>query len=139
MMPNALLASYTRTMHSERESLDLRRYARDEWAAQVHWIRKAVPTVPLRERLGHWLRRERPLATPARTVVGAIPSPPELVRASLPDEAPCPHVVQEDLGLGGTTAFLRCCVCGEVLVVSGRQVWGLRRSEPVAAPDPSPA
>ncbi len=137
MMPNALLASYTRTTLTDRRSSDLRRYAQEEWHSQVHWIRGATPSVSLRVRLGRWLHRARmrePVAEPA--VGEPAPSPPAAA-VTQADGSPCPHLVQEELGLAGTTVFLRCTVCGEVLLLSGHRIWGLNAAEPSAASEPS--
>lgn len=137
MMPNALLASYLRTMHVDRDSSGLRRYVRDEWGSQSHWIPRSAPSAPLRERLGHWLRKgrartnvPRPVAEPASL---SLPSSRPPVR----DEEACPHLVHEELGLGGDAVFLRCSRCGEVLIVSEGRVWGLTGADAPAAPDPS--
>ncbi len=137
MMPNALLASYARTTFTDRRSSDLRRYAREEWHSQVHWIRGATPSVPLRAWLARWLHRVRmrdPVAK--RAVVEPAPLPPAAAGTQA-DGSPCPHLVQEELGLAGTTVFLRCSVCGEVLLLSGHRIWGLHAAEPLAASEPS--
>ncbi len=137
MMPNALLASYTRTLLTDRRSSELRRYAKEEWRSQVHWIRSAAPMVPLRERVGRWLRRERTREPVVGPALGEFAPLPPTAAAALTDGTPCPHLAQEELGLAGTTVFLRCCVCGEVLLLSGHRIWGLNAAEPPAASEPS--
>lgn len=137
MMPNATLASYTRTMQNDRDSSDLRRYAHDEWRSQVHWIRGLARPARLRQRVGRWLRRGF-----AQAVARAVPVPaspdPFPVTAAEPEEAPpCPHPAREELGLGGTVSFLRCCVCGDVLIVSGSRAWVLDGDDSLAAADAS--
>ena len=41
----------------------------------------------------------------------------------------CPHPLLEDLGLGDGAEFLRCMMCGDVLVVRGASQWTIRRAE----------
>ncbi len=137
MMPNALLASYARTTFTDRRSSDLRRYAREEWHSQVHWIRGATPSVPLRARLARWLHRARTREPVSALAVGESAPLPPAAAGTQTDGAPCPHLVQEELGMAGTTVFLRCSVCGEVLLLSGHRIWGLNAAEPPAASEPS--
>lgn len=137
MMPNALLASYSRTMLTDRRSSELRRYAQEEWRSQVHWIQGATPSVSLRGRLGRWLRRGRTREPGARPAVTDLAPLPPAAAGTQADGLPCPHLAQEELGLAGTTVFLRCCVCGEVLLVSGHRIWGLNAADPPAASEAS--
>ncbi len=40
--------------------------------------------------------------------------------------SPCPHPEAEELGLSGGVVFLRCLLCGDVLVVDRGREWSLR-------------
>ncbi len=51
------------------------------------------------------------------------PSDSQASPVPLRAETECPHSVREELGLGGLALFLRCCVCGDVLVISGNRAW----------------
>lgn len=113
---------------NDRSSAQLRAYLRDEHHAEIGWLNHAIRSerLPRRSRLGRWLaarrvRRQLP-------AVHALPSaaPEAAPSSSTRDAEDCLHPLTEDLGLGGGAEYLRCAVCGDVIVVRGAKQWRLR-------------
>lgn len=123
MIPNSTLEPLTRRRY-DTTSFELRAYARDEWRSDAAWLRGSIRPPSFLERLHLWRRsRTRDTGLAHREVDAPVASP--AAWTSRDGEADCPHVVREDLGLGGPAQFLRCSACGEVLVVTGSRSWGL--------------
>jgi len=121
-----IVRSFAPNTRADRLPQDLRAYVRSEWQGDATWIRSDASRVPLRERFRAWLSSRRPTASPQpsplRTSGSAV--------STLPADAvefvePCSHPDAEELGLGGGAVFLRCLLCGDVLVVDSGQEWSL--------------
>lgn len=113
---------------NDRSSAQLRAYLRDEHQAGIAWLDHEIRSArrPIRSRLGRWLaarqaRRAQPLASRS-----ADATPEILPRPSAPDAEDCPHPLTEDLGISGGAGFLRCAICGDIIVVRGARQWRLR-------------
>ncbi len=123
---------------NDRSSAQLRAYLRDEYRAEIAWLDREVRSqLPSRRGwLGRWLaarqaRRERPSAR-----VSSDPSPETPPSPSARDAEDCAHLLTEDLGLSGGAGFLRCAICGDVIVVRGGRRWriGSETEEPASVP-----
>ncbi len=116
---------------SERSSRELRAYLRDEYQADVGWLNHFILTrsPPLHTRLRRWLAARR-----SRRGSESRGEAPVAVSRTQPfpstaDAEDCPHLLLEDLGFGGNADFLRCTVCGDVLVTRGASQWRIRAAE----------
>ncbi len=114
---------------NDRSSAQLRGYLRDEYHADIDWLYASVRSraPPLRTRLRRWLgarRSRRPELPAAERIPEPIPPRADRVAAET-----CPHPLIEELGLSGDAEFLRCAVCGEVIVARGTRAWRLREPE----------
>lgn len=115
---------------NDRSSAQLRAYLRDEYHADIGWLERTIRSerAPRRGRLRRWLatRRSRPeLPSPRRSTAATSAARSS---ASPVDAQDCSHPMTEDLGLGGETGFLRCAICGDVIVVRGARQWRIRSS-----------
>ncbi len=113
---------------NDRSSAQLRAYLRDEFQAEIGWLDHAIRSkrVSLPSRLSRWLaaRQARREHLSARGSPDATPEP--FPSPSARDAEDCPHPLTEDLGLGGAAGFLRCAICGDVIVVRGARQWRIR-------------
>lgn len=132
-MPNALLELTSNALRMGRSSPELRAYSRDEWGSDAAWLYRRVPRTPLLAKLRAWLRRPTrtrppsPAAADPRSSAGFTAVP----RAVEADDD-CLHPTVEDLGFGGTAEFLRCTLCGDVLVVDEGRRWAFVSAAPVS-------
>lgn len=132
MMPALPIAAAHSQTRYDRFSSELRAYLRDEWGSEGAWPirpeqRRAVsPWVRLRR----WFRaRPRRQGSPSPVRVDK-DWPTAVEPARLASADGCLHLVSEDLGVGGSASFLRCTMCGEVLVVQGGREWWLQAATP---------
>ncbi len=121
-----------RSRRNDRTAPELRNYLRAEWGAEspsaLAWTQ--LPT--LRARLGDWFQRRKAARSPPHPVA-AKPATSARPASMVPDASRvCPHLVTEDLGFGGAE-FLRCAVCGDILVEQRGRRWRIRPE--AAAPE----
>lgn len=133
MMPNTMLLDSLRPVRNDRASRELRAYARQEWNADVAWFRSLLPRMTLGSRIRRWVLLRRPSAA-VRT---AAPEPQSAPAAGAPPVPPavvqdCPHPSVEEIGSAGYAEFLRCSLCGHVLVVEGGRQWSIEPGPPAA-------
>lgn len=123
-------------LRSDRSSMELRAYFRNEWGNEPGWIPTLRPSRPSAwRRMTAWLRTRRFTAErPQRTPIAAVAfsgTETALSRRS----APCDHATMEDLGADVDTRFLLCSGCGEVLVVHNGRSWRIHSNPEPAASD----
>lgn len=123
MIPATLLGRIDPKLNNDRRTAELQQYLRAEWKMGIPALLAEMDRKPARSRLRirRWWRRSR---VPERTssassadggdLRGLAPKPTVPV-------ASCDHPTADHLGLGGTAQYLRCVLCGAVLVaVRGR-------------------
>lgn len=139
MMPVHPYEAASLRLPSDRFYPELRAYLRDEYRADMGWLDHLVRSKrpPLRIRLHRWLaarqpRREGEPRDASSAAISLTPSP-----RSAAHPVDCPHPLIEDLGFGGDAEFLRCTVCGDVLVTRGAIQWRIRPAKDDVAPSPS--
>ena len=131
MIPNPMAERMIRPSPNDRSSRELRAYVRREWGSDVSWIESLAPRRPLRLRMRAWLRG-RAEARESRSRDDERPRPCfASLPVSLDAEAGCPHSAAEDLGFCGSARFLRCSLCGGVLIGHDGRWWGL---DPAGSP-----
>src|SRR5512136_2393645 len=124
-----ILRSFAPDVRTDRDSQELRAYVRSEWRGDASWLDRESSRVALRARFRRWFASRRVAASPARPT-GEMTWPAEsAVPATEGLVEPCPHPDAQELGLSGGVVFLRCFLCGDVLVVGGGQAWSVG-SEP---------
>lgn len=129
MVPSSLLVQASLQRAAERFSSARGAYAPHERrGGPPASRRRRAPRPPLRLRIRGFFRGT---SVPASS--GARPSPPPVAREGRPAEprvsvAPedCEHTEAEYLGASGLTEFLRCLLCGDVLILQPGQAWTLR-------------
>ncbi len=135
MIPNTLIEMAARPRRNERGSAELRAYARDEWHADVQWILGLFSRPSRRLKIRAWLRRQGTGISSGRSPVAPRRPASRPTVGSSPED--CPHPAVEDLGFGGTASFLRCVLCGGVLILHEGHRWSVNSVEPVAWEEPS--
>lgn len=124
MYPTLMSALMEDRMNSRHVSPELRAFLRDEFRGDGTWILAQLRRnrKPFRARLAARLfpsreRRPQPVETvpSPRSRVTAVPS------AAPADEDACAHLVAEELGEGGASQYLRCVLCGGVIVAFGNR------------------
>lgn len=131
MIPHSILEQLVLRQRSGRASQALRAYAQREWRGEM-------PLTPARPRKGgrtlkfrRWLHRR--VGKPSATAVeDSAAAPAETPALTVSGSAPCPHSILEDLGFAGSARFLRCGLCGRVLVVQEGRRWTLSAAEPAS-------
>ncbi len=125
MIPNPLLMSTPRHPN-DRLSLELRAYARYEWGNDALWLRglarRRSPIHAWAERLRQRSRAKKAARAAGHAEVRGSPGVEPIVWDSGRD---CPHDAYEDLGFGNSAQFLRCVLCGAVLIAHGNRWWAL--------------
>ncbi len=132
MMPNAMLELSSNAMRTKHSSPELRAYLRDEWGSDTGWLDRLAPRTSLLTRARAWFRRPARTRTPSPLAADSVLAS-GIVAVSEPVHFPddCPHLAVEDLGFGGTAEFLRCSLCGGVLVVHAGRQWAFGSVAPV--------
>lgn len=119
MIPTAYLETQRWRMSQAREPAELRAYLRSEWGIDDALLPGFLARPQHRPgvRRPGWFLRWRVARRSARLASaadgGAVPDP--TVRPT--EAAECAHPAMEPLGLDATAAFLRCALCGSVLVL----------------------
>ena len=121
-----VVRSFAHHTFTDRLSRELQAYVRSEWQGDATWIRHEPSRMARRGGFRRWLASLRPAATSRSPAVkvseareSSLPARPvELVE-------PCTHADAEELGLSGAVVFLRCLLCGVVLVVDRGREWSL--------------
>ncbi len=129
MIPNTLVEMASKPRQSHRGTPELRAYARREWHAEISWILGLFSREAARTKVRGRSRGRRPVTRPARAE--AVPARSAIAPVALPVAGDCPHVLVEDLGYGGPAAFLRCALCGGVLIDHAGRRWSLSPIEPL--------
>lgn len=131
MIPSSMLAQTAFAQRNDRVSNELRSYARLEWHADLAWLLSQIrtPETSRRTPLRRWIRRRlraerRQPASAAGKPVGAQTTIAN-ERTRPPDD--CRHSLTEFLGAAGAAEFLRCVVCGGVLVIHDGLQWAIRQ------------
>ena len=131
-----VVRSFAPDHRTDRISQDFRAYIRSEWQGDSTWLRREPTRVPVRARFRSWLAARRPTA-PTQSHRAKAPesadSTPSVVPAAWVE--PCPHPDAEELGLSGGAVFLRCLLCGDVLVVDRGRGWSLGSDMPPTSGD----
>lgn len=124
MIPASMLRPVDSNHRISRRDAELRTYLASEWKmglpAFLAQLRREERPSRLRIRRG-WLRGRARAS--ARTTAAADGGQADhgAPGRTVPPES-CDHPAAEPLGLGGTAQFLRCLLCGAVLVtVQGRR------------------
>lgn len=127
MTPDLIVDRFVSQTGTDRMSPELRAYVRSEWRGDAWWLHRASARITLRARFRRWLASRRPTSPAALPSVEA-PSSVRPVGTLAPVETiePCLHADVEGLGLDGGVEFLRCLLCGGVLVVDQGREWSLR-------------
>ncbi len=129
MIPYSIIEQIVWMKRSERASRPLRAYAQYEWRREM----SPAPTRPrkgaLAPRLRRWLHRRVNRPSTAAPEASAVP-PAETRAVAASASEPCLHPLLEDLGFAGSARFLRCALCGRVLVVQAGRSWTLGPEEP---------
>ena len=130
MIPNSLIELAMNPPQNDRGSPELRAYVRREWHAEIAWLVRLFS----RETVGSTIRGLlRELTARPRNKDGeAGPARPQTLRVDARAAEDCPHPVVEDLGFGGPASFLRCALCGGVLILHAGRRWSVSPVEPAA-------
>jgi hypothetical protein len=132
-----VLRSYAHDVRTDRVSQDLRAYVRSEWRGDASWLRREASRAPLGTRFRRWLG-SRKLAAPSPASSVKAPRSTDSAVSAEPMELvePCPHADVDELGFSGGVVFLRCLLCGDVLVVDRGQEWTLCSDASTRSADP---
>lgn len=135
-----VMNSYQHQLRTDRASQELRAYVRSEWRGDASWLRREASRKPPRSGLRAWFASRRAAAT-AHEPAGERPqsAAPAIRAEPVGLVEPCPHPAPEELGESGGVVFLRCGICGDVLVVEGTRTWSVDAEPSPTAEDLCPA
>lgn len=129
-----IVRSYEPTLRNDRASQALRAYVRSEWRGDASWLRQEPARVSIRSRLRAWLAARKPgVSVPSSPAEAGTSEEPAASPVPTALVEPCPHPDAQELGMSGGVVFLRCTLCGDVLVVDQDREWTLS-----AAPSEAP-
>ncbi len=134
MIPSIVPGRIANLDRTDRLSYDLRMYLRQEWAMETPrlLLPRRTSRGPIGARLRAWfhgrLRRPR-VETPDP---GRETGNPGVAADGGGPKEDCTHELTEELGGSGLTTFLRCTLCGGVLVGQEGRWWKLHPSASTA-------